>query len=48
MFRKTITFKTEIHDEIEKLRGGRTFSTFLNDFLEDKLGIKLKGGKRKK
>lgn len=35
--RKTVTFKLEIFNEIERLRGGKTFSTFLNNFLEEKL-----------
>lgn len=35
--RKTVTFKLEIFKKIEELRGGKTFSTFLNNFLEEKL-----------
>lgn len=39
--RKTVTFKLEIFNEIERLRGGKTFSTFLNNFLEEKLNKKI-------
>lgn len=47
--RKTVTLKLEIFNKIEELRGGKTFSTFLNNFLEDKLlEKKLKGGQKKK
>ena len=42
--RKTVSFKLEIVEELNKLRGGKTFSTFLNDFLWEKLKI-MKGGK---
>lgn len=35
--RKTVSFKFKAFNEIERLRGGKTFSTFLNNFLEEKL-----------
>lgn len=44
--RKTVTFMEEIHDTLETQRGGKPFSTYLNEVLKKALG--LKGKKPKK
>lgn len=38
--RKTISFKKNIFNKLDDDRGKKPFATHLNDFLEDKLGLK--------
>lgn len=38
--RKTISFKKHIFNRLDDDRGKKPFATHLNDFLEEKLGLK--------